>query len=75
MSASNNFIRAINIEALPKCLYNFLDGINGKEIRFNEDETFTPASVIKENDSRLKMLRQQLATYWKIYAGCRLLMR
>jgi acetoin utilization deacetylase AcuC-like enzyme len=54
-----------NTDALPYCVFNFLDGINGKEQRFKDKDTKSPADVRKEYDKRIKRLERNLRKYWK----------
>ena len=68
---SNNFenIFAVleggyNLEYLPKCVYNFLAGINQEEIKFKEELTFSDDSIKKEYDKRIKMLKGKISDYW-----------
>ncbi|MBU1177013.1 MAG: histone deacetylase family protein [Patescibacteria group bacterium] len=69
---SNNFknIFAVleggyNLKYLPKCVYNFISGINQKEIKFKEESTFSDSSIRQEYDKRIKMLHKNLIGYWK----------
>lgn len=55
-----------NIEMLPKCLYNFLNGINGKDIYFKERSTDSRIIAIDEFDARMFMLEKNLKEFWKI---------
>lgn len=69
---SNNFknIFAVleggyNLEYLPKCVYNFLVGINQEEIKFKEEATISDDLIKQEYDKRIKMLRKNLIRHWK----------
>lgn len=54
-----------NIEALPKCLFNFLDGINGKKMMYAEDQTSSDEFITAEYGLRIKALLEHLLPYWK----------
>jgi acetoin utilization deacetylase AcuC-like enzyme len=54
-----------NIEELPKCVFNFLDGVNGKPIRYCEEETVSPQNVVSEFHARLQMLTKNILGQWK----------
>jgi acetoin utilization deacetylase AcuC-like enzyme len=54
-----------NTTYLPKCLYNFLAGINGEEIYYSENETSSSSSVLNEYHLRIKLLQKELNPYWK----------
>jgi len=54
-----------NTTYLPKCLYNFLAGINGEEIYYSENETSSSSSVLNEYHLRIKLLQKELDPYWK----------
>lgn len=53
-----------NLEYLPKCVYNFLAGINQEGIKFKEDSTISDDSVKEEYDKRIKMLKRKISDYW-----------
>ncbi len=55
-----------NIEMLPNCLYNFLNGINGKDIYFEERPTESRIDVIDEFDLRMGALESNLSPYWSV---------
>jgi len=54
-----------NIELFPKCLYNFLDGINGNQIRFEERNTDSMIQTYYEYEGRKALALQNLRKYWK----------
>ena len=54
-----------NIEVFPKCLYNFLDGINGEEMKFSERSTDSMIQTFYEFEGRKAMALQHLRKYWK----------
>lgn len=55
-----------NLEGLPKCLFNFMDGINGKQMKYEEVPTISNQLIIDDYDSRLKILQTCLSPYWKV---------
>ncbi len=55
-----------NIENLPKCIYNFIDGINEKDIRFKERTTDSRMIAMDEYEGRMIQLEKNLRDYWKI---------
>jgi acetoin utilization deacetylase AcuC-like enzyme len=55
-----------NTTYLPKCLYNFLAGMNGDAIYFSEHETHSSSAVTKEYSIRAAMLLNELKPYWKL---------
>ena len=54
-----------NIEVFPKCLYNFLDGINNNKMRFKENETDSLIQTYYEYEGRKALTMQLLKKYWK----------
>jgi len=54
-----------NTEILPKCLFNFVDGINGKKMRFKEQATDSRIIAINEFEARMYQLRKNLSEFWK----------
>ncbi len=54
-----------NIEVFPKCLFNFLDGINGDEMKFSERNTDSMIQTFYEFEGRKAMALQHLRKYWK----------
>ncbi|MBU0472466.1 MAG: histone deacetylase family protein [Nanoarchaeota archaeon] len=55
-----------NIDILPKCVYNFLDGINGKKQRFKEAKTDSKFITIQEFQGRMALLEHNLSKYWNL---------
>jgi acetoin utilization deacetylase AcuC-like enzyme len=49
-----------NIDALGKCLFNFLDGINGKKQKHKEKSTTTPGKIRKIDEKIIKELKKYL---------------
>jgi len=54
-----------NIELLPKCLYNFLDGINNEEMKHSERNTDSMIQTFYEYEGRKALTIQLLKKYWK----------
>ena len=54
-----------NVEMLPRCIYNFLDGINGKKMKFKENETDSSIQTYYEYEGRKSLLQYHLSKYWK----------
>ncbi|MBN2460126.1 MAG: histone deacetylase [Candidatus Cloacimonetes bacterium] len=54
-----------NIEFFPKCLYNFLDGINKNEMRYSERETDSMIQTFYEYEGRKAIVSKELSRYWK----------
>jgi acetoin utilization deacetylase AcuC-like enzyme len=55
-----------NIEELPKCLNNFVDGINGRPKKFSEKRTETGIKIWSEYEIKINNLLVQLDPYWEI---------
>jgi len=55
-----------NTIVFPKCVYNFLDGINQKPIRFKERATDTMIQIRDEYEARILRLEKNLKEFWKI---------
>lgn len=55
-----------NIEVLPKCIFNFIDGINNRKIRFKEQITNSSIEVMNEYRLRINQLEKNLSEFWKI---------
>lgn len=55
-----------NLEFLPKCVFNFIAGVNKEEIPFKEKETKTSKIIKKEANLREKEFRKIISKYWKI---------
>jgi len=57
-----------NTDYIPKCLFNFVAGINGEEMPHNEEETKSNSSVKQDYNERLEVLLNNLRRYWDISA-------
>jgi acetoin utilization deacetylase AcuC-like enzyme len=55
-----------NLNYLPKCLFNFVSGINGEAATFSEKRTVSSNLVISEFQKRMDMLVENLKPYWNI---------
>lgn len=55
-----------NTEELPRCLNNFLAGINHEKILFDERATDSDLHIIDEFELRMSNLLRNLSPYWKI---------
>ena len=55
-----------NIDVLPKCFYNFLDGINGKPKTYSEDPTESTILTMEMFELDLDKLIKNLKPYWHI---------
>jgi len=55
-----------NIEEIPKCLYNFLDGINRQPQQHFERQTESDIKIWNEYELRIDSLLANLQSYWKI---------
>lgn len=55
-----------NTDFLPKCFYNFLDGVNAKQQRFTEDATESTILTMEQFETDLDHLMMNLKPYWKI---------
>lgn len=53
-----------NIDVFPKCLYNFLDGINNSKMRFEEKKTDSYFQTFQEYEKRKARIMQNLREYW-----------
>ena len=54
-----------NVEELPRCVYNFLNGINGDPIAHAEKETESNIKLLQEYELRESTLINNLTPYWK----------
>ena len=54
-----------NIEVFPKCLYNFLDGINNNKMSHTERHTDSLIQTHYEYEGRKALTMQLLKKYWK----------
>jgi acetoin utilization deacetylase AcuC-like enzyme len=52
-------------EFLPKCVKNFIDGINQSPLHFTEKQTFTNDEITEEFEERLARLQDNLKEFWK----------
>lgn len=55
-----------NTDTLPKCVYNFIDGINGQPIRFSEQPQETVFLAMEEFENTFQKLITNLSPYWKL---------
>jgi len=55
-----------DLDYLPKCLYAFLDGFNGKKQRYSEQHTDSDILVFQEYELRAAFLEKNLAEFWTI---------
>ncbi len=55
-----------NTDILPRCFYNFLDGINGNPKRFLEDTTESTILTMEAFELDLEKLVHNLSPYWKL---------
>lgn len=53
-----------NVEVLPKCVHNFMAGINGEEIPHIEPETSSLLTVWQEYEIRANAVMGHLREYW-----------
>ncbi len=53
-----------NASHLEKCIYSFVDGINGKELRHTEEYTETPFLLLEQFQVNLDSLVDTLKPYW-----------
>ncbi|MCD6270720.1 histone deacetylase [bacterium] len=53
-----------NLDYLPKCIYNFIAGVNKEKIKFKEKETASNQSAKKEYHQRIGKLKRILSNYW-----------
>ena len=54
------------LDPLSKCLYSFLDGINGSKARYSEGHTDSDMLVYQEYEFRAAFLEKNLAEFWNI---------
>jgi acetoin utilization deacetylase AcuC-like enzyme len=55
-----------NTDYLPKCAFNFLAGINGDKIFYEDERTRSAPAVIKEYERRIAQLVGCLMPYWQV---------
>ena len=53
-----------NIKELPKCLFNFVDGVNGTPQRFTEKRTDSEILIIEEYEIRESVIQSYLSKFW-----------
>lgn len=53
-----------NTQYLPQCVYNFLNGINGDKIKFEEPGTSSPPEATEEYHRRMEKLNKLISAYW-----------
>lgn len=54
-----------NIKEFPRCLYNFLDGINNEPMKYSERETDSMIQIHYEYEGRKALALHSLSPYWK----------
>ena len=55
-----------NVQVFPKCLFNFIAGINGEEMRFKEQTTDSRIIAIDEFELRMYELDKTLSPFWTL---------
>lgn len=55
-----------NTEVFHKCVFNFIDGINNKNIKFKEQATDSRIIARDEYESRVHQLEKNLSEFWKL---------
>ena len=55
-----------NLDSLPHCINNFINGVNGDEIDLDEALTESDAQTAGEFESRMSTLEKNLSSFWKI---------
>ncbi|MBN2422074.1 histone deacetylase [Candidatus Woesearchaeota archaeon] len=55
-----------NLDFLPKCVFNLIAGIEGKDILYKEEPTVSENDVKEEHEKRFNELKQNLKPFWKI---------
>lgn len=55
-----------NPEVFPKCLFNFIHGVNQEPQEFTEDPTDSGILLLEDFDLRLDKLKSNLKPYWQI---------
>jgi len=55
-----------NVAMLPHCVWNFLDGVNGEYIRFEDPSTETDVKIFQEYQAIEGGIEHQLKPYWRI---------
>lgn len=54
-----------NTACLPRCVYSFIDGVNGNKMRFEEVTTQSAEPVKSEYKRRMEMLTGLIEPYWR----------
>jgi acetoin utilization deacetylase AcuC-like enzyme len=54
-----------NLEFLPRCLHNFVGGVNRRPVDFKEAPTESASKIFDEFEPRLEALKMNLSAYWK----------
>jgi len=54
-----------NVDFLPKCTCNFIDGMNGDKMRFSETPTQSSDFTVTEYQRRLELLDSMMQGYWR----------
>ncbi len=55
-----------NVAMLPNCLWNFIDGINGNEIRFEDPSTESDIKVMQEYHLLESNIERLMKPFWRI---------
>lgn len=55
-----------NINFLPKCVYNFIAGVNRQKIKFKEPKTTSDDFIKSTHQKRIKKLKKILSKYWTL---------
>ncbi|MFH1849993.1 MAG: histone deacetylase [archaeon] len=55
-----------NTIVLPKCIHNFVDGVNSRPMAFRERATESQRQVWEEYGTRVQLLEKNLSEYWRI---------
>ncbi len=55
-----------NTSTFPKCLHNFVDGVNGNKMRFREHPTESRVIKVEEFEARAYALEKKLSEFWKL---------
>lgn len=55
-----------NTDFLPKCVYNFIAGINRQNLNFKESETNSHEQIKINHKKRIKKLKEILSKYWRL---------
>ncbi|MBW2974358.1 histone deacetylase [Candidatus Woesearchaeota archaeon] len=55
-----------NTIVLPRCIHNFIGGVNDKKMRFKERATDTMHQVKEEYEARMYRLEKNLSGFWRL---------